>query len=490
MERRGPISRVKISSVPVKPPDLSASHIERFLAIAGQLPQVRGNIRAENAVVAELANLNVGEVLARSIADDEIDAQNLKSLIEFVMRNGHIRDQQDCTDKFFYIMMHHCFAARASEDKHSSSGKLSLDELKTKLDTYANDESKTAQEKTARKNMIIGRGTEASFVETLLLSQLRKYRNIFDGINPKKNGGEKLLEQKSRAGVFSLECLYDSIRTRRFIQAIRQRVSDIEKKKPDLKQINVIDAGSGSIPIMGIYAALCSPKVKVTCLENDAISCLIARQLVEDLGLSDQIEIKLADATQYQPSEKPEDIHLVVSETMNRAFYNEQMTQIMNHLKTYTNDSTYFIPEQINLSLVFKASPSLVQRVGGSVVDNSKDASHTERMFEASKPLGEVWQYRPGCTDRVRLAWKAEQADLKNIIGNGGYFGIKTSVDLTDKIRLAPNESNITATHLIPIRFDRGAFLPSHRGKPNVWFEYEPGSFKTTFCNSHTQQRI
>lgn len=62
----------------------------------------------------------------------------------------------------------------------------------------------------------------------------------------------------------SAQILRDQVRTKRFLQGIETVVNQLESEVDG--EIRVYDAGCGSLPILGVYAALMSDRVKVTCI--------------------------------------------------------------------------------------------------------------------------------------------------------------------------------------------------------------------------------
>ncbi len=80
----------------------------------------------------------------------------------------------------------------------------------------------------------------------------------------------------------SIHCMRDTVRTKKFMTAVSNAVEAASQRK---EVVEVCDAGSGTIPIMGIYAALASPRARVTCLENNPHAVQIARAAVKAFGV-------------------------------------------------------------------------------------------------------------------------------------------------------------------------------------------------------------
>lgn len=142
----------------------------------------------------------------------------------------------------------------------------------------------------------------------------------------------------------SVLCLRDQVRTKRFLQGIAEAVGQLETSAEGA--IEVCDAGTGALPVLSIYAALCSDRVQCTALELNPNSAAIARQVVGAFGLQDRIAIVEADATKFVP-EKPLD--LLVSETMHSGLTQEPIVQILSNLQPHVKDGGLTLPSNIKV---------------------------------------------------------------------------------------------------------------------------------------------
>lgn len=142
--------------------------------------------------------------------------------------------------------------------------------------------------------------------------------------------------------VDSVQILRDEVRTKRFLQGVQTSVVALEKVRDD--EIFVCDAGCGALPILGVYAALQSEKIRCICLEKNPEAITMAKALVASLGLEDRVTIIQCDARTYEPEKK---IDLLVSETMDTGLLNEPMCEILQHLGSYTADDAKILPHKI-----------------------------------------------------------------------------------------------------------------------------------------------
>lgn len=145
----------------------------------------------------------------------------------------------------------------------------------------------------------------------------------------------------SFAPVESIRCIRDTVRTKKFMAAVRKAVEAAAERQ---EIVEVCDAGSGALPIMGIYGALSSPKARVTCLENNPHAVQFARATIAAFGLNDRVTIEQCDATKYVPQRT---IDVLVSETMDTALIHEPLCAIVNHLTSYTAQGAAIIPRSV-----------------------------------------------------------------------------------------------------------------------------------------------
>ncbi|MCB0319083.1 MAG: hypothetical protein KDD56_10025, partial [Bdellovibrionales bacterium] len=69
----------------------------------------------------------------------------------------------------------------------------------------------------------------------------------------------------------AIDCIKDWVRTKKFVCAVLYATQDLLKEKEPGKALQVIDAGCGPIPLLGLTAALVSPRVNVTLIESNPI---------------------------------------------------------------------------------------------------------------------------------------------------------------------------------------------------------------------------
>jgi len=260
--------------------------------------------------------------------------------------------------------------------------------------------------------------------------------------------------------VESMRCLRDRIRTKKFVLGVKEAVQKVDRE--DKEEINMVDAGCGAIPIMAIYAALSSDKVRCTAIELNPNSAEIARQLVASLNLQDRIQVVQGDATRFQPERE---IDFLISETMHSGLSAEPMVQIMSNLSRYVKPEGVILPSHVSIQTALVplsdwTSPEGFVRIYGN-------------LHHYVKPKwAQAVDYKPGDRlDNIQLSIPTE------VRPPGNYLAMVTSeVDIGSQ-KLTPYQSLITMPQILrdsksdPMIFDiKDGDL--HRG---VDVRYKPG---------------
>ncbi len=150
------------------------------------------------------------------------------------------------------------------------------------------------------------------------------------------NGGLSLSSAK--------KCLLEEQRTFKILRAVFQRINELKTRKQD--HYEVVDAGCGPLPIWGIVAALNLPNSRVTCLEVNPASALMAASVIKRFGLEKKIKVIRTDAKNYA-SDKP--IDLAISETLYTGLMEEPFAAIAEQLKTFMKPDGFIIPQSVDV---------------------------------------------------------------------------------------------------------------------------------------------
>jgi predicted RNA methylase len=231
-------------------------------------------------------------------------------------------------------------------------------------------------------------------------------------------------------------CLRDQVRTKRFLVAIERAIEQLADRFPD-GELHVIDAGTGPLPVLAIAAALANPRVRVTALELNPHSLTGARAVINELNLSQQITLHLADATNYTPSQPA---HLLISETMDTSLLREPIAQIFNNLSQHVIDGGIRIPESVQvLALLFPEEIAVQEDFLPSYC--IVERVHTARDFDWKNPDCAVTWRTDQPLDALTLKVDLREASKKyaNQRPKGYYLLTASVVQVLDDIYLRPN---------------------------------------------------
>ncbi len=143
-------------------------------------------------------------------------------------------------------------------------------------------------------------------------------------------------------------CLLDTWRTVKFLRGLYSAVKDCQMKYPG-QRIGVLYAGCGPYALfLSLLAPLFEPsEIGFTLLEVNEASFRAAQRLIERLGLGAYVdELLLQDAITYQlPKDKT--IHVLFSETMDKALQKEALVPIIRNLRPQLPLGATIIPEAV-----------------------------------------------------------------------------------------------------------------------------------------------
>ena len=279
------------------------------------------------------------------------------------------------------------------------------------------------------------------------------------------------------AGEFSpraaFDCLFDEIRTRRFMEAIRKEVSDLLAAHPG-EEIVVLEAGCGPVPVLSIWAALQSPRVKVYAVESNPDSCALARLICAGHGLDRQISVIAGDASSAA-FRVPQRVHLIVSETLYTALMREECVSIMNNLLRQPEaGDARTIPQSVTVlaATAYRHAETTSPPYKSCLLHFGPPERGLGRRMRLGLPYEPAVTWRPGeplTAVRVPLPVLPLPPGVPDREISTVLY-LATSIQLTDGCRLRPGESIITGETCHPI--------PAECFKrPNHVLVYKPGAF-------------
>jgi predicted RNA methylase len=145
-------------------------------------------------------------------------------------------------------------------------------------------------------------------------------------------------------------CVREVLRTQRFVRALYAEVSGAMKvhKRP----VHVLYAGTGPFAALAlpVMMMLKPEEVQFTFLEINRESIEILNQVLDLFNLRSYVKsIEECDASLWEISASKIDI--VISETMNKALFDEPQVAIMLNLASQLPKGVIFLPEEIKVSL-------------------------------------------------------------------------------------------------------------------------------------------
>lgn len=141
-------------------------------------------------------------------------------------------------------------------------------------------------------------------------------------------------------------CINDLMRTKKFVRGLFCAIQAARKQFPGIP-VHVLYAGTGpfatlALPMTTVFTA---DQVQFTFLEVNPFAYQMVQQTISDFGIQAFVrEVVLTDATHYTPTG---DVHILLSETMQRALDKEPQVAITQHLISYLHPDGFLVPESI-----------------------------------------------------------------------------------------------------------------------------------------------
>ncbi len=151
----------------------------------------------------------------------------------------------------------------------------------------------------------------------------------------------------------SIHCMDDFVRTAKFIDGLYAGIEELELSMEG--EIEMVDAGCGGIPVYGLLAALKSERVRVTCLEIDPATAMMAWDIICAFRLQNRVDVFETDATEYWHKKT---IDLFITETMFSGFLaDEKMPKIYSHFSDQVSEKGVMVPEEVKVKLGLVSIP-------------------------------------------------------------------------------------------------------------------------------------
>lgn len=189
-------------------------------------------------------------------------------------------------------------------------------------------------------------------------------------------------------------CIQDFMRTAKFLQGLEAAIRTAQQRFPQ-QTLNILYAGCGPFAPLALAIAtrFSAAEIRFTLLDVHQESLDNAQRLFYKLGLTDRVaSLILADAATYQwPAALP--LHLVVSETMQRALDKEPQVAITQNLALQLCEGGILIPENIRVEAVLCIAAKEFPEAGGGdqfrislgvLMDLNKEMAASELLTTAA----------------------------------------------------------------------------------------------------------
>ncbi|RYF90703.1 MAG: hypothetical protein EOO03_03085 [Chitinophagaceae bacterium] len=234
-------------------------------------------------------------------------------------------------------------------------------------------------------------------------------------------------------------CLMDVARTRKFVAGLKNAINHFLTLQPTAT-VHVLDAGCGPYGLLSVLCAgYFSPlQVQFTLLDIFDENIASTKHLIHALGYEQYFtEIIVADAVCYTwPHSRP--LHILVTETMNKALSKEPQVAITLNLSQYLLPEGLLIPTCINISLQRRSRQIDQNEMEGAPQDVTASRTCLENLGDVMQlhrhSVREEIQKRPISTMYLADGFNAARDTLFLI----------TEIQIFEDVWLGSNESAIT----------------------------------------------
>ncbi len=265
-------------------------------------------------------------------------------------------------------------------------------------------------------------------------------------------------------------CLFDPLRTVRFLRGINEAISELFRRFPG-ERIHIVYAGCGPygtlvMPLLPLFE---SDQVRLTLIDIHQESLDGVQRIVNALDLGNYIDrFVLADAAVYRhpPSKR---LHMVVCEAMEAGLAREPQLAIMRNMLPQIEEEGLFIPERVVVDACL--SDSLVEDIGLLMHRDAYGypAGQDHASIAERRPLERIMTLDAGAQDLLEGHHGFEpisltKLELPHVDEPLDQFLLQTTVDIYGQYGFGPYDCELsfplrlhgldTVPHGVQVRFE------------------------------------
>ncbi|HEX3022555.1 MAG TPA: phytanoyl-CoA dioxygenase [Lachnospiraceae bacterium] len=171
---------------------------------------------------------------------------------------------------------------------------------------------------------------------------------------------------KAIGTVWAGMCVKEFMRTKKFLTGIYKAILHAQKRFHG-QPLHILYAGSGPFGtlLVPLTTKFTPEEIQITFLDINPKSLESLRTIINELQLDTYVkEIILCDASCYR-ADRQTPIHMVVTETMQRALYKEPQVSITANLAPQMVEGGILIPQNIKIDAVLLDSKRDIERMTG-----------------------------------------------------------------------------------------------------------------------------
>lgn len=193
---------------------------------------------------------------------------------------------------------------------------------------------------------------------------------------------------KAIGTVWAAMCVKEFMRTKKFVRGVFLGIKRAKEKFPNRK-IHILYAGTGPfatlmLPLTTIFS---SSEVGFTLLEINTHSIENLRKVIKTFNAQEYVDnIVQCDATEYK-ADKDKPIHMIVTETMQRALKKEPQVAITLNLVPQMEEGGILIPQNISIEAGLLDPKRDMEKMMGVEGAERDYCYNLKKIFELNKEM-------------------------------------------------------------------------------------------------------